>query len=61
MVLEKIIRMQEQLNEELVTPMILNYNIFQNSLYEKGYRGKILEEKSLNKLKSYYIRNKLRQ
>lgn len=58
MVLEDIIRIKEQLNEELVTPMVLDYNIINNELYEKGYRGQMLEDMSLTRLKSLYIHNK---
>lgn len=58
MILEDIIRIKEQLNEELVTPMILDYIKISDDLYKKGYREPILEDMSLSRLKFMYIHNK---
>ena len=59
MTLEQIIKIQEQLKLELVTPLVLDYNIIKSSLFDLGYRGGILDDMSITKLKSKYIHNKI--
>jgi hypothetical protein len=55
MTLDKIIRIQNQLQLDYVTPLVLDYNIIKSDLYDKGYREEKLESLSLTKLKSMYM------
>ena len=53
--LEKIIKIKDQVGEEFVAPLVLDYYIMKDSLYRKGYRDEYLDVMSIVKLKSKYL------
>lgn len=58
--LERIIRIQQKVGEEFVTPLVLDYYIIENSLYESGYEGEKLKTMSIVKLRTYYVHKLLK-
>ena len=59
MTLEQIIKIQQQLGKEFVTPLVLDYLNIKDYLYNRGYKDEILQDMSIIELKCKYIHNKL--